>query len=235
MKGTKKTLLLIGILLASVNFSQVLAEDNPTKKAPLSPENVEETTRRNRNCFQKGVQVISVGYGAPNLGKLAFKAIDRIHPTAEYGGIGPIYLKYEYAIFDKVGLGVTLRYLNSRVEFPTVGPNYDADGNVTAGDSTYTYTQTLNSIGAMVRGNYHFGTGRQFDPYMGIGLGYGNNTTKADLGGDLNGLAVSIDSPIPIAIEATIGARYFFTEKIGAYAEIGFSQAVINGGIAIKF
>ena len=93
----------------------------------------------------------------------------------------------------------------------------------------------MSSIGAMVRGNYHFGTGRNLDPYMGIGIGYGNTSFKINLGGDVNGITNTVSSPIPIAIEATIGARYFFTESFGMYAEIGYSQSVVNGGFTFKF
>jgi opacity protein-like surface antigen len=235
MTATKKTLYPILLIFATLTFYPAFATEKYPETNDNSPEKIEETARRNRNCFQKGVQVISVGYGAPNLGKVAFKALDRIYPTAEYGGIGPLYLKYEYAIADQVGLGVSLRYLNSKIEYPVVGPKYDADENPIAGDSTYTYTQTLSSIGAMVRANYHFGTGRQFDPYIGLGIGYGNTSIKIDRGGDVNGISTVASIPIPLAIEATVGARYFFTESIGAYAEVGFSQSVINGGIAIKF
>jgi opacity protein-like surface antigen len=235
MKGTKIKIYLLGILLATMNFTQANASEKLTANTKKSPSETEETTRRNRSCFQKGVQIISLGYGAPNLGKVFFKSLDRLYPTATYSGIGPIHLRYEYAIADQVGLGISLRYLNTKIEYPVVGPNYDADGNPTLGDSTYNYTNSMTSIGAMVRANYHFSTGRQLDPYIGLGLGYGTTNFKINLGGDVNGIASTVSSPIPIAIEATIGARYFFSESIGAYLELGYSQSVVNGGIAIKF
>jgi opacity protein-like surface antigen len=235
MKRTKKILYLLGVLLTMLNFAQANASEKLTDGNEKSPNEAEETTRRNRSCFQKGVQIVSLGYGAPNLGKVFFKSLDRLYPTSTYGGIGPLYLRYEYAIADQVGLGISLRYLNVKIEYPVVGPNYDADGNVAAGDSTYSYTQTMSSIGAMVRGNYHFGTSRNLDPYMGIGIGYGNTSFKINLGGDVNGITNTVSSPIPIAIEATIGARYFFTESFGMYAEVGYSQSVVNGGFSFKF
>jgi|AntRauTorckE5430_2_1112549.scaffolds.fasta_scaffold01654_2 opacity protein-like surface antigen len=235
MKRTKKILYLLGVLLTTLNFAQASASEKLTDGNEKSPNEAEEITRRNRSCFQKGVQIISVGYGAPNLGKVFFKSLDRLYPTSTYGGIGPLFLRYEYAIADQVGLGISLRYLNTKIEYPVVGPNYDADGNPTLGDSTYNYTNSMTSIGAMVRANYHFSTGRQLDPYIGLGLGYGTTNFKINQGGDVNGIANTVSSPIPIAIEATIGARYFFSESIGAYLELGYSQSLVNGGIAIKF
>jgi opacity protein-like surface antigen len=235
MKRTKKATYILGIFLTMLSFTQANAKEKTTAENEKSSNETEETARRNRNCFQKGVQIISVGYGAPNLGKVFFKSLDRLYPTATYGGIGPIHLRYEYAIADQVGLGISLRYLNTKINYPVVGPKYDTDGNPSVGDSTYNYTHSMTSIGAMVRANYHFSTGRQLDPYIGIGLGYGTTTFKINLGGDANGIANTVSSPIPIALEATIGVRYFFSESIGAYLELGYSQSIVNGGVAIKF
>jgi hypothetical protein len=36
-------------------------------------------------------------------------------------------------------------------------------------------------------------------------------------------------------MELTIGARYFFTENIGLYAELGAAKTVVQGGLAVKF
>ena len=37
------------------------------------------------------------------------------------------------------------------------------------------------------------------------------------------------------AIDMTIGSRFMFTEKIGAYVEVGIAKAVIQGGLTAKF
>ena len=192
-------------------------------------------SRRNRNHFHRGIQLISLGYGAPNMGGLVFKAIKDDNPDASASGIGPLYLKYEYAMTNNIGLGLVTRYTSSKLEYPVKSTGYDVNGNPTAEDSTYTYGQSMTSIGAMARFNYHFSTSRRFDPYAGIGLGYGYSKLKLDLGGDLKGINTTVKSPTPLAMELTIGARYFFSSKIAAYGEIGFSQSIANFGLSIAF
>lgn len=201
----------------------------------VQPITVQAINRPNRNAFKKGVQVMSLGYGIPNFGKRVFGDIDEIYPDADFGGIGPIYLRYEYAIADNWGLGLVTRFATSKVEYPVNGPLYNENQESIGGDSTYTYTQTFRSIGIMARGNYHFGTSRRWDHYFGVGIGYGNTNFKVDLGGNFNGVKFETTSPIPIALEATVGTRYYFSEKMGAYAELGFSEALLNGGFIYRF
>lgn len=189
-----------------------------------------ETMRKNRNCFKKGVQLLSTGYGIPGIGKSAFDDLDEIYPKATFTSLGPIFLKYEYAIGDKWGLGLVTRFATSKVVYPVNGPVYDDNQNPTGGDSTYTHTQSFRSFGLMARGNLHFGTSHSWDHYIGVGLGYGNSAYKVNLGGDLEGKAFEVSLPIPIAWEATVGTRYYFSDKVGAYAELGFSQSVLNAG-----
>lgn len=212
-----------------------LAGVGDTASAEGEPIKKDEVARKNRNCFKKGVQVISTGYGIPGIGASAYDDLDEIYPTASFSSLGPIFLRYEYAIGDKWGLGLVTRYATSKVEYPVQGPLYDDEQNPIGGDSTYTYTQTFRSIGAMVRGNLHFGTSYSWDHYVGLGLGYGNSQYNIDLGGNFGGTAFEVSSPIPIAWEATVGTRYYFSETVGAYAELGFSQSILNAGFTFKF
>ncbi|MDC1395120.1 porin family protein [Bacteroidia bacterium] len=229
-------------------FSSASYAGEPTAKVKVGEPNVANKTmiptslmptkidsRRNRNHFHKGIQLISLGYGVPNMGGLVFKAIKDGNPDASASGIGPIYLKYEYAMTNNIGLGLVTRYTSSNLEYPVKSTGYDVNGNPTVEDSTYTYGQSITSVGAMARFNYHFSTSRRFDPYVGIGLGYGYSKIKLDLGGDLKGLNTTVKSPIPLATELTIGARYFFSSKIAAYGELGFSQSIANLGLSIAF
>lgn len=214
-----------------------IADNGVTPEQPKEgePIQLDAVDRKNRNCFKKGVQIISTGYGIPGIGKRAFGDLDERYSEAKFGGIGPIFLRYEYAIGDKWGLGLVTRFATSKVEYPQKGPLYDDEQNPVAGDSTYTYSQTFTSIGAMARGNLHFGTTYSWDHYIGVGLGYGNSSYKVDLGGDFGGVAFETSSTIPIAWEATIGTRYYFSDNVGAYAELGFSQSILNAGFTFKF
>ncbi len=190
--------------------------------------------RKNRNCFKKGVQFISTGYGIPGLRKAQFGDFDEIYPMADFGGVGPIFLRYEYAIADKWGLGLVTRFTNSKVSYPVDGPLYNDNLEPIAGDSTYTYTQSFRSIGVMARGNMHFGTSHNWDHFFGVGIGYGNSRYKLDLGGNIGGNTATFAAPIPLALEATVGTRYYFSEKVATYVELGFSQSILNAGFTFK-
>lgn len=234
------TLLIVCTMFITVQAGEPIIENGSIKSLEIKygkPDSKEQvsTQRKNRNHFQRGEQFLSLGYGIPNYGGSVFKDLKTLYDTSHtMKGIGPIYLKYEYAATNHIGVGVTTRFLTSKIEYPIEGVAYDDDGNATAQDSTYTYSQSLLSIGAMGRFNYHFATTRRFDPYVGVGIGYGYTGIKIDLGGNLGGSDATIKSPSPLATEITVGARYFMTSKLAAYGEFGFSQSLINLGLSLK-
>lgn len=89
----------------------------------------------------------------------------------------------------------------------------------------------------MARANYHFGKSAKFDPYMGFGLGI--YSFKPYTTTTLNGVAEKTPFPLlrsPFAYTLDAGARYFFTDKIGAYAEVGFvTGSYAQLGVVAKF
>ena len=82
------------------------------------------------------------------------------------------------------------------------------------------------------RGTWHpnFIKSEKFDAYAGLGLGYLN--VSVDLEGDISGLDVSGSD---IVLAALIGARYSFTENLGAYAEIGNNLGYLTLGASYPF
>ena len=209
----------------TTNYLSALSLDGPLLLSSVD--------RRSRNCFKEGTMVISLGMGVPNLGKSLFKATETLYPNAEVKGVGPFFAKFEYAVSEKVGLGLVIRGLSSSIEYPVEGAVYNENGGY-EGDTTYMWKQSSSHIGVMARFNYHFATGKKIDPYVGLGIGYGNTTYKWDFGGDEDGVALEISSLIPIGMEFTVGMRYFFSDNIGAYAEVGLSKSIANFGLAIK-
>ena len=75
------------------------------------------------------------------------------------------------------------------------------------------------------RGSYHLGellkAGDKLDPYAGAGLGYLSSGGLSGFGG--------------IYPQIHVGARYYFTEKIGGFAEAGAGSAALKLGVAFKF
>jgi len=82
-----------------------------------------------------------------------------------------------------------------------------------------------------VRGNYHFYTTDKLDTYGGLMLGYDvvtdkwHGTGSADYKGSGSEAACSL----------FVGARYYFAPGIAVFAELGYSIAILNLGIAFKF
>lgn len=94
------------------------------------------------------------------------------------------------------------------------------------------YSYTFIDFGA--RGSYHFGKllkvpTDKFDPYAGVFLGFvatsdnydGNNNYYSSYGGRLQGGAYA-------------GARWYFTERFGAFGEVGVGMYPIFLGLTFK-
>jgi hypothetical protein len=123
------------------------------------------------------------------------------------GDIGtPFAGGYEYGISDKIGVGATVGYSSYDLGF-------------------YKYTSIL--LGA--KGNYHFYTTDKFDAYGGLSLIY--NKLSADTASSPFGVSPSASG---IVFVGQLGARYYFTDSIGAFAELGYGLANLNVGVAIK-
>jgi hypothetical protein len=106
--------------------------------------------------------------------------------------------------------------------------------------SSYKFTYTDFAIGA--RGMYHFNFLPKLDAYAGLVLGWVLGSAKEEYTGDWPEAAKSVyKAPGAGAIPyflfgANIGARYFFTDTIGAYLELGYSRLqVASLGLSVKF
>lgn len=124
--------------------------------------------------------------------------------------VPPVQAHYEYSFSDEISGGAVLGYASSYVPY-------------SGGSIDYSYL----IVG--VRANYHFGTSSRFDPYAGPTLGY-NKVSLADRGGYIGTIADS-----EIIYGAQIGANYYFTKHVGAWAEIGYGVGLLNLGVTFKF
>ena len=143
-------------------------------------------------CVAQGNSIFSLGYGFPNLGKSIYKALNT-NNDFKVKGIGPLHLKYEYMVSDKVGIGASINFVN-----------------------------------------YHFVSNDNLDVYFGVGAGYrGGKTTYTSVPNDPD-FSFDTKIAIPVGMETTLGMRYFFTENIGAYTEIGLGKSLIQFGACFK-
>jgi len=92
------------------------------------------------------------------------------------------------------------------------------------------YWKTTNIvIGA--RGSFHYPLVNKLDTYTGLLLGYNIYSFKYDSGYTLGNTGTS--SGLLLAWFA--GARYYFTDKFGVMAEIGYGISYLTIGVNLKF
>lgn len=105
----------------------------------------------------------------------------------------------------------------------TTGYKYSGEG----------YSAKWNYLVIGVRGAYHYNgfDAPELDLYGGLMLAYNAVSYKSDLGEDYFGKSYGSG----IGFSGFLGARWFFSEKFGAFAELGYGVSVLNVGVSLKF
>ncbi len=179
--------------------------------------------------FNEGQSTVQIGYGIGNFAQGLFKFSEG-EPGYSFKAAGPFFLKYEYAVSEKIGIGLNVAVVTANVEYKQTYS--DSFGN------TSTYTENIDWVGYsfLLRLNQHFGNLEKFDPYWGFGMGYRSNSIKYSNNDPNNSDSnQEVGSIFPFGFEATIGSRYLFTDNFGVYVEAGFAKAVVQFGANIKF
>lgn len=158
--------------------------------------------------FQKGTTVVNAGIG---LGT-ALGGLGKARPA--------ISLSLDRGVWPVGGPGVISLggYLGN------TGYKYSSGG----------YTAKWNYFIVGARGAYHyngFSSVPKLDLYGGAMLGY----NIVNYSSDGNDVDISNSYGSGIGFSGFLGARWFFTERIGTYAELGYGVSVLNAGLAIKF
>lgn len=189
-------------------------------------------TNASAQAVEEGNVLIDVYYGFPNLYTAVFKsayANSGSEENVKINGLGPVGIRGEYLLSDKVGLGLDIGFNNTKISFDEDG--YDNNNNPT----TYNYTYSTQKIGAMVTFNYHFLDNDNLDFYGVIGAGYGNRSYKFE-STDPDYVNETVKGLIPVASRIGVGLRYFFSDNIGANVALGFGQGgLLNAGLSFKF
>lgn len=154
-----------------------------------------------------------------------------------YGGSGfkmtipPVEAGAEFMVSDDFSVGGFFGINGFKYE----QPSFDFDDDW--GSSSATYKFTYINVGAV--GNYHFVNSDQWNVYGGARLGYVSLSAKyeaAGFSGDADDNVVDAlgarASGILFGVQA--GARYHFSEKLAANAELGWGVAAIKVGITYK-
>lgn len=146
-----------------------------------------------------------------------------VGPTIGLGGIGSASL----AIGGRLEKGIKV--------LPSM-----ADGilGIQASIDYYSYGRNFVNVGYDIRyipigatANYHFviKDSPKFDPFLGLGLGY------SILNCSYPGTGISDNCPNSgIYFIGRAGGRYYFQEKLAAYADLGAGAATLNVGLMFK-
>lgn len=148
-----------------------------------------------------------------------------------YGG------RLEYMIADGLGIGVDVNYVKTGFSYDLDSVNYNYNSTTGQYDTLLTsglYDYTAQKTRIMIRINKHFVQTDNVDAYFGAAAGYRlvSRTTSFD------GTPTSEqeEALIPVAFRLALGARFYFTQNIGAHIELGaFGGQVIQAGLALKF
>jgi opacity protein-like surface antigen len=190
-------------------------------------------TSKTDNKFSKKSIVVSTGYGFVPFAISTLTSYSSEPKNVTYNAIGPIYGKIEIAISKHSSLSFCFAHLDLNAEWDEFyEENNQQKVNHIKGNA---FTQSYN-----LRYNYHFVIKGKFDPYLGVGAGYRINTIKfeeSNLGAHIfswNLFGVHPSVTQTPAFELTFGTRYYLSNNIALYTEIGFAKSVIQAGISVK-
>ena len=182
----------------------------------------------------KGSVIVDGYYGYGSFYNAVFKALvsgDVLN--SEFTGLGPLGVRGEFMISDKVGFGLDIAYNSSAITYSETNSYFDENLNLI--EETYDATLKTAKLGIMPTFNFHFVNNETFDAYFIFGIGYGNRTfsAKSDYAGYVS---PDYSAPISVASRIGFGMRYYFTQNIGLNFGMGLGQGgLLNGGISARF
>jgi hypothetical protein len=181
---------------------------------PLDTRFPELFTPESTPTFRKGYSIVNVGLGllSPTHGYDLFgsvksaPAISIAYDRGVVDGIGP----------GTIGLGGLVGYKRYHFDFPNTDEN-----------------ATWTDIVVMGRGTYHynFTTNPKLDTYGGISLGFRVNLYKNDVSPDRDRYT---GDGLHLAYGLFAGARYYLTERFGAFGEVGYDMSYLKLGLSYR-
>ena len=176
-------------------------------------------------AFEKASSSVQIGYGIGNINQVVFSYY-KAELEYDLKKTGPFFLKYEYALTNRIGIGVNFSYASAVLNYHTI--LYDESYR------TKINWQVLNILGRL---NYHFLIREKWDAYVGIGLGYRNESWDYSYSPELNvrDEKANLGNFSPIGAELTIGARYLLSSHFGFYTELGVATAIFQIGLNFRF
>ncbi len=165
--------------------------------------------------FTGGSNALNIGIGF--IGGYSYSGYSGMNQT-------PALSAYYERGVTKLGPG-TLG-LGAGFEYRKLSYDYSAGG--------YSAKWTYSIIG--VRGTYHpdFANTEKADAYIGLALGYGIVSYKDTYYSSLN-IAGQDTYPSYFYSSFFLGGRYYFSNSLGLFAELGSGLTVLKAGVSVKF
>lgn len=190
----------------------------------------------NAQALREGNFILDVYYGAPNFGKSLISSIEESNPEADVkaNGIGPLGLRGEYMLGDRIGLGFDAIYNSNGIEYSeqTIVYNSETGQSETISDDI---VGTQRRLRVHLRFNYHFDISTpELDAYLGVGAGTNNRWYTETVNGVEDSEASVSGTLFPMSARICTGMRYYFSENIGLNAEIGLGGPLVSAGLSIK-
>ncbi|MDR0507779.1 MAG: hypothetical protein LBH32_13330 [Dysgonamonadaceae bacterium] len=176
-----------------------------------------------QNTFSQGDKVINLGIGfLDNLGGSGYTKV-----------VPPISASFEVGIKDELfdaksslGLGGYLGYAANKQEYEIPSQTV---GGMTVGGGSYSFDYTYFIIGA--RGYLHYQLVDKLDTYGGLMLGYNIASSKSS--GNVGSNVASSNGGFTWSL--FVGGRYYFSDNLAGFLELGYGIASIQLGVAYKF
>ncbi|NHA03523.1 hypothetical protein G7092_06950 [Mucilaginibacter sp. HC2] len=219
-----KKLFLMFITVTVIGFVQAQTKRKSVKPAtPVTPVKAASKTDNTTKATQTAAPVAVAKpepKAAPKTNSFQVKGANLLNAGI---GVGTYYVglpfgvSFEHGFSKDISGGIFVDYSSH---------NY---GSYYGGNSK------LNIVYAGVRASYHLGevfkvTNNKFDPYAGASLGYHHISWTYD---GSNSVATPYDNSIFFGVHA--GARYLFSDHVGAFAEVGYGVAALKLGATFKF
>lgn len=173
--------------------------------------------------FSQGTNVLGVGVGIGGNYGVGFSGSGVSQTPA-------IALHFDHGMGD---LGAGVWGLGGFVGYKTY--KYEYDNVFGSGNYTTSYRWTYLVIGA--RGTWHYNewhANDKLDTYGGLMLAYRAATFKDETNYPSGSVTFSAGTYSGITFTGLVGARYYFSDKIGIYGEVGYGVSVLQLGLAVK-
>ncbi len=145
---------------------------------------------------------------------------------------------YQFKVRTNIYFGIGINYALFAYNNIYVHRNKFSNPNL----SNDTVRLKFQSSSILLRGNANFEIEKNLILYIGLGIGKRTqNVSNASvsyidsLGKYIVEVGKSIDNPMPIGFETTLGCNYYFFKNLGAYWEVGLAKSMIQMGIIFRF